>query len=311
MIENSKYITIKRHNVFLTIFMPLSAPIAIVQINHGLAEHSQRYFEFARYLCQKGFGVYVHDHPGHGKSALMPNQMGHASWKTGWDNLLEVIHGINKTIRKAHPSVPVFLLGHSMGSLLSRYYNATYPMYFKGMIISGTANPDSMELKASLAIVRILRLFYGEYYKSDWMNNYFYRNYNQKLSKTRTHFDWLSSNPDEVDKYIDDPLCGLGLTLGFYKSLLQGSLQMLKTEKNLRIRKNFSTLIISGKKDPVGNFGKGPKAMRQKYMEQGYFNTYITLLEGRHELLNEMPEIKRQAFEAIANWIDDKLKGNF
>jgi len=311
MIETSKFSTIKSHNVYVTTFLPVNNPVAIVQINHGLAEHSQRYFEFARFLCQKGFAVYLHDHPGHGKSAAMPGQPGHASWKNGWDNLLEVIHGINKTIRKVHPAVPVFLFGHSMGSLLSRYYNATYPMYFKGMIISGTAYPDLTEMKATLALVKIMRLFKGEFYKSSWLNNYFYRNYNKKLPNTKTHFDWLSTDQNEVEKYINDPLCGFDLTLGFFKSLLQGSLQMLKAEKNLRFRKNFSTLIISGNQDPVGNFGKGPKAMRQKYNGQGYFNTHVQLLDGRHELLNETPFIKNQTFEAIANWMDEKLKGNF
>jgi len=311
MTENSKFVSIKGFNVFVTTFMPLAQPIAIVQINHGLAEHSKRYFEFARYLCQKGYGIYVHDHPAHGQTAGSIENTGHLKWKNGWDSMLDVIHGINKSIRKAHPSVPVFILGHSMGSLMSRYYNATFPMYFKGMIVSGTNNPDPAKLKSSLIMVKAFKLFKKDTHKNRWLNDYFYKKFNNALKNTTTGFDWLTSNKEEVAKYMNDPFCGFRLSLGFYKNLLQGTLQMLKSEKQLRFRKNFSTLIISGKQDPVGNFGKEPVAMRQKYIEQGFFNTHIKLLEGRHELLNENEAIRLLTYETINNWMEEKLKGNF
>lgn len=311
MTENSKFISIKGFNVFVTTFMPLSQPEAIIQINHGLAEHSERYFEFARYLCNRGYGVYLHDHPAHGKTAGSIENTGHLKWQNGWDSMLDVIHGINKSIRKIHPSVPVFLMGHSMGSLMARYYNATFPIYFKGMIISGTSNPDTAKLKSSLLMVKAFRLFKKDTHKNPWLNDFFYKTFNNTLKDTRTKFDWLTSNKEEVDKYINDPFCGFRLSLGFYKNLMQGTLQMLKSEKQLRFRKNFSTLIISGKQDPVGNFGKDPASLRQKYIEQGFFNTHIKLLDGRHELLNENESIKMQTYETIVSWMEEKLKGNF
>lgn len=307
----SKFSNIKNHNVFITTFLPENTPVrAIVQINHGMAEHSQRYFEFAQYLCNNGFGVYLHDHPAHGQTSDA-DKLGHLNWNKGWDNMLDVIHNINKTIRKAHPNVPVFLFGHSMGSLLARYYNAAYPMYFKGMIISGTTNPASSSLEATLLLVKFLHYFKNETHKSKWLNKVFYGKLSAGLKGPRTEFDWLSTDANEVEKYKNDPMCGFSVSLGFLKSLLRGSLQMLKVEKQLKYRKNFATLIISGNQDTAGNFGNDPKAIQQKYIEQGYFNTHLFLLDGRHELLNETEPIKNKTYEKILSWMDEKLKGNF
>lgn len=308
----SKFSSIKNHNVFITTFIPENQhPRAIIQMNHGLAEHSERYFGFAQYLCDNGFGVYLHDHPGHGKSVANNESPGHLHWNKGWDHVCEVIHNINKTIRKAHPNIPVFLFGHSLGSLFARYYNASYPMYFKGMIISGTTNPPSAELHASLAMVKMIHLFRKDTYKSKWLNDYLNNKYNGTLKNTNTPFDWLSSDKNQVQKYIDDPLCGYMLSLGYLKNIMRGSLQVLKVEKQLKFRKNFATLFISGNQDPVGNFGIDPKAIRKKYLDQGYFNTHLQLIDGRHELLNEQQPIKEKAYEIILTWMDEKLKGYF
>lgn len=307
-----KHISCQEQSIFLNIYLPEQTPKAIIQINHGLAEHSQRYREFATFLCEKGYGVYFHDHPAHGKSAADPDKLGHLPWRGGWDSMLAVIHTINKQIRKAHPQVPVFLFGHSMGSLLARYYNATFPMYFKGMILSGTTNPGPSKLKSSLTVVKFMKMYRKSSFKSPWLNNLFYKGYSKTLQNPATDFDWLTSNPHEVQKYIEDPCCGFQLSLGFFKNLLQGTLQMLKTEKQLRFRKNFSTLIIAGKMDPVGNFGKDPEMVFKKYRQQGFFRTQLHLVEqGRHELLNEHEETQKEFFRVVDNFIQEKLRGQF
>ena len=184
-------------------------------------------------------------------------------------------------------------------------------MKISGMILSGSGDPDIFSLKSFLALVKAMYFVKPDHFKSKWVNTQFYKKFNISIKNSKTTFDWLSSDEAEVEKYINDPLCGFDLSLGFFKNLLQGSLQMLKSEKQLRFRKNFATLIISGTEDPVGNFGKGPKALQQKYVQQGFFNTHLKLLEGRHELLNEKPEIRQQTYKTIEDWIDGKLSGNF
>ncbi len=306
MLESTKYINFKNRNIFLRVFLPENPIRAIVQINHGLAEHGGRYREFAMHLCQQGFGVYIHDHPGHGKSIGQdPLQAGHLPWKTGWNLMLNCINQVNKIIRKDYPQTPVFLMGHSMGSLLSRQYNTTYPMYFNGMILSGTTHPSIWKLYLNLLVTRLLSLFIPSSQKLLWLNNKFYNSYNKRNKNPETQFDWLCSDPVQVEKYIADPLCGMNLSISFFKNLLQGSLRMRIAERNLKLRKSFSTCIISGKNDPVGNFGKDPERLYVNYSKQGYINTKLVLLDGKHELLNESN--KEKTFKIISDWIMDHL----
>jgi alpha-beta hydrolase superfamily lysophospholipase len=301
MIESNRIISFKKREVFLRIFLPEDTPKAILQLNHGLAEHSERYKEFAMYLTRNGYGLYIHDHPGHGNTVGKDDIPGHLPWKTGWNLMLNCINQINKIIRKDFPQTPVFIMGHSMGSLLTRHYNLSYPMYFNGMIISGTTEPPFLTLYTNLLTIRAISFFVNSIKKVKWLNKKFYGDYNRGLKNTRTGFDWLTTDPEQVNKYISDPLCGFDLSLGFFKNLLSGSIRLLRAENNIKIRKNFPTLIVSGKNDPVGRFGKYPAAMYKKYLKQGYLNTELILADGRHELINEKEREKN--FRLIESWM--------
>lgn len=308
MIETTKQLKCDSGSLFLRIFLPETKIKAIVQINHGLAEHSGRYLDFARYLCTMDYGVYIHDLPGHGETASEIRKLGVFPWKKGWDSMLNSIHAVNKSIRKKYPDTPVFIMGHSMGSLLTRHYNATYPMYFKGMILSGTSDPQITTLKISRLIIKTIKLFYRASHKSKWVNQYFYSHFNKTFDKQDTYMNWLSSDKEAVARYNDDPYCGFDLSLAFYKNLFEGSLQLLRVEQRLKFRKNFSTLIISGQQDAVGDFGQGPKTLHKKMKDQGFLNTTLMLVPGRHELLHETNS--QDAYEAIAKWMNDRISAN-
>jgi alpha-beta hydrolase superfamily lysophospholipase len=305
MTESVRIINYKNRNLYLRIFLPEESPRAILQLNHGLAEHGERYRDFAVYLTQHGYGIYVHDHPGHGKTAENTENTGHLPWKTGWNLMLNCINQINKIIRKDFPQTPVFIMGHSMGSLLARHYNLSYPMYFSGMIISGTTNPGIISLQYNILLIKLLKLFSRTTKKIKWLNNKFYSDFNRNIKTPNTRYDWLSNDSDQVNRYINDPLCGFDLSLGFYKNLLIGSIRMLSAEKNIKIRKSFPVLIFSGKQDPVGNHGKDPLILHKKFLKQGYMNAELVLPDGRHELLNETD--KENNFSIIEKWMSAQL----
>jgi alpha-beta hydrolase superfamily lysophospholipase len=305
MTESVRIINYKNRNLYLRTFLPEGAPKAILQLNHGLAEHGERYRDFAVYLTQHGYGIYVHDHPGHGKTAENAENAGHLPWKTGWNLMLNCINQINKTIRNDFPQIPVFIMGHSMGSLLARHYNISYPMYFSGMIISGTTNPGIINLQFNLLLIKLLKLFSSTTKKIKWLNNKFYSDFNKTIKNPNTRYDWLSNDTDQVNRYNNDPMCGFDLSLGFYKTLLIGSIRMLSAEKNIKIRKSFPILIFSGKQDPVGNFGKDPLILQKKFLKQGYMNAELLLTDGRHELLNETD--KEKNFSIIVKWMSVQL----
>ena len=46
------------------------------------------------------------------------------------------------------------------------------------------------------------------------MNTLTFGQYNSAFKPTRTEFDWLSRDPAEVDKYVNDPDCGFVFSAG-------------------------------------------------------------------------------------------------
>ncbi len=308
MIKKEQSFETGRRKIFLRTFLPETTPRAIVQINHGMAEHSARYLQLAEKLVAKGFGVYLHDHPGHGQSVTHKKETGVIPAANGWEIMLDVIHSIHENIKNQHPASPLIMIGHSMGSLLTRHYLAKHHLSPAAVIISGTNFPDRFLLKSGIIVVRGFRFFYPANYRSKRLNQFFYRNFNKRIPNAETPFDWLSSNPKEVSKYINDPLCGFDMSLGFYTSLFKGSTQLLLAEKHFQLEKNLPYLIISGKDDPVGDFGEGPKKLYELMKKQNYAHTQLVLTEGRHELLHEKPEIRERFIQLITDFME-KIPG--
>ena len=94
-------------------------PRAVVQIVHGVAEHMGRYDAFARFLAGHGFAVCGEDHLGHGKT-VTDGVYGYFGQKNGWWTVTEDIRQLRQRMGEQFPGVPYFLLGHSMGSFLTR-----------------------------------------------------------------------------------------------------------------------------------------------------------------------------------------------
>ena len=113
-------------------------PIAVLQIAHGVAEHILRYDGFARYLNEQGILVAGHDHLGHGKSlpeGAVPVYFGDGAT---WETVVDDIHLLHQRLREQYPRLPILLMGHSMGSFLSRTYLIRYPGTVAGAILMGT-----------------------------------------------------------------------------------------------------------------------------------------------------------------------------
>ena len=102
---------------------PETAPVGILQIAHGVAEHVERYGDFAAFLVEKGWKVVAGDHLGHGKSA--PETKGWFGEKNGWFNVVSDMKQIYDG--NCVDNLPYFILGHSMGSFLLRTFLAVYP----------------------------------------------------------------------------------------------------------------------------------------------------------------------------------------
>ncbi len=125
------------HTIYAQELRPDAPPRAVIQIVHGVAEHMGRYEEVSRFLAAHGFLVCGEDHLGHGKT-VEDGSYGFFAPKGGWDLVVRDVRRLRELEGEKYPSLPYFLLGHSMGSFLTRTYLIQYPGTLDGVILSGT-----------------------------------------------------------------------------------------------------------------------------------------------------------------------------
>ncbi len=275
----------------------------IVQISHGMAEHSNRYARFAMELCKHGYAVYISDHLGHGKSVDNENELGFFG-DNGAQSVVEDLKKLTDIARSEYPDVPFYLFGHSMGSFIARAYIAKYGHLIDGAVICGTsgANPAA---SMGIALAKHFEKTKGKLYRSSFLNSVAFGTYNKRTEK-RTDFDWLSRDTKEVDKYIADDMCGFCFTTNGFKTLFTLLNQVSKKLWYKTVPSELPILLISGENDPVGEYGKGIKQVFADLKKSGHINVIVKLYpEARHELLNELN--RDEVTSDIIGWLDKTM----
>lgn len=280
---------------------------AVIQISHGMAEHAGRYEEFARRLTLEGYAVYANDHRGHGQTAGDIKNIGYFANKNGWNLVVKDMYTITNYIKEKWSKYPIFLFGHSMGSLLSRHYIYQYGNILRGVILSGTSGNPGILANIGKLLARMECKFKGGKNKSINLDRLTFGSYNKAFRPSRTPFDWLSRDSKEVDKYINNPLCGEIFSSCFFYDLLTG-IKLIHNKKNIkRIPKNLPIFFISGEKDPVGNNTKGVLDVYRVYKKMGIKDVqYKFYNDARHELLKELN--REQVMKDIILWLNKHLK---
>ena len=282
-------------------------PVALLQIVHGMMEHSGRYLEFAGWLADHGIAVYLNDHRGHGKNLeYLPGQVrkgdhihGHFADRDGWPKSVETLHDLMLLAKHDHPGLPFFILGHSMGSLMVQSFLRKHSHEIDGAILSGPLRQPGLLLRSGIALGNILRRFYGSHHRSKLLVRLGYGSYPRYFRPKRTDFDWLSTDRNVVDEYVADPLCGFPLTTAFYADLFRG---LKENSASAPVRKDLPLLIFAGGKDPAGHFGKDPVEVARLYRKAGLESVDLHIWpDGRHEMLNETN--KEDLWEFVLNWI--------
>lgn len=293
-----------RNRFYVKSYLPAkNSPKGIILIITGMAEHAARYRDFAYFLVEQGYGVYAGDHPGQGKTAGSPAEAGIIEDKLSWQHMLENVRALYTNIRKNQPEIPVFLFGHSMGSVLARHFTALYPVYLQGLILSGSFMLSPALLTPALTLIRLKILFEGSKKKSKWFNKVFYGNFNRHFKARKSLFEWISSDRDEVNAYVNDPYCGIFYSNGFYRNLFKGIAATQRAEKLLTYRKSLPVLIMSGEEDPVGKFGKDALRLHKEFYKQNFQKLFLKIFPGRHELLHE--KNKDLVYNYLLDWLNE------
>lgn len=266
---------------------PDFSPRAVVQIVHGMSEHVERYAPFAEFLVGRGFVACANDHVGHGKTAG-ERDLGHMPLANGADVLVEDVHALRGKVCERYPHARHVMFGHSMGSFVTRVYLTRHADGLSAAILCGTGQQPRIQTVAGRVITRLIVQIRGERHVSQFVDSLGAGAYGRAIKDARTDVDWISSDPDVVDEYIADPLCGQPFTVGAYATL--ASLVADATDARLArcVPKDLPLLFVAGAEDPVGDCGRGVARAVDEYRNAGVRLVEMGIYPGaRHEILNE------------------------
>ncbi len=290
------------HTIPVYLWMPAGEPTAVIQVFHGLGEHSARYQRFAAAATAKGYAVCAHDHRGHGPNAGQP---GFFAANSGWGLLVDDGHKVADFLRERFPGKPVVLLGHSMGSYIAQSYAMRHGQELTALVLSGSTWPARGLLLVGGLLARILAWLNGIEAHSPLLDKIGFGAFNKPFEPARTELDWLSRDAAEVDKYVADPFCGGPYTTGLWIDLLGGLQEISKSDALQNIPVELPILITGGADDPVGG-ERGMQQLAAHYEQTGHSNLDTRIYAGgRHEMFNET---NRDEFTAdLLRWIDNAL----
>lgn len=290
------------HVVHARTWSPASPPKAIIQVLHGLGEHSDRYARFAAVANDRGFVVGIHDHRGHGEHSESP---GFFAAEDGWSALTSDGLIVNEFLKQRFTGLPLTLLGHSMGSYVAQSFAMQHGKRLNALLLSSSTFAPRIETRLGNLLARFECWRLGERGHSAVLDKLGFGNFNKPFVPARTDLDWLSRDPEEVDAYIADPLCGGPYTAGLWRDLSHGLFKIAADVEINRIPSDLPILITGGERDPVGG-ARGMDKLVTRFTRTGHGRLTVKIYtDGRHEMLNETN--RDEVTADWLNWIEEYM----
>lgn len=282
--------------------------VGAVQIFHGMAEHIERYDDFASFLNENGFVVIGNDHRGHGKSLVKEGDTGIFSEDPGWDKVVNDTRKVTMQLKDQHRDLPLFIFAHSMGSFIARDYISRWGDDFSGVILSGTGNQPLFLMDIMTFLARTEMLFRGKRHRSNLLDGLSFGAFNKPFEPgAPTAFEWLSRDRDQVDKYVADPLCGFICTAAHFRDMATGLKIVCSPSIYSKVPVDLPIFLYSGENDPVGG-KKGSLVTKvfEHYKSAGVKDVTMALnKDGRHESVNETN--KDEVYRIFLDWLKKHL----
>lgn len=273
-------------------------PIAIVQIAHGMSERSERYKAFMMYLADKGYLVCANDHLGHGKSSQY-EQVIFANHEGGFDYMIEDIHLLFKEVKLEYPTLPIILIGQSMGSIMSALYADRYDDLSK-LILMGTPSYNFFVKVMKKGLKRSVRK-HGYTRTSKLWNKLIFGNIPEDIEGKVKHYGWLTRDENVVRTFVEDKLSGHLFTDAANLEVMSGLVKWGNTKWGNNIP-NIPVLFIAGTKDKIAGYGKGANTYYQ-HLKKNHPQCSLKLIkDNRHEVLNELN--KDETYQVLLDWLN-------
>ena len=284
---------------------PEGAPRAVVQLTHGMCEHILRYAPLAETLCARRFAVIGHDHLGHGFTALDEKDLGVFPADHPAQTMADDIRKVTSVAKARFPGLPVFLLGHSMGSFLARRVCMDAPQTYRGVILMATGEVPNAAIKSAKAALRTMIRLRGANHRPARVTALGIARNNRQFQPIETDNDWLSSDREKLASYNADPRCRFTFTAAGYLMLLKTIEYIQKPEHIRALSPELAILFVSGALDPIGGNGKGVRRVMKRY-QQECADVTMRLYPGcRHQILDET--ISDTICKDIADWVEARV----
>ncbi|MCR4662012.1 MAG: alpha/beta hydrolase [Clostridia bacterium] len=282
-----KQFTIKAKDGFdigIDLWDEVSNPIGCVQIAHGMAEHPDRYDDFAKFLNKSGYIVAADDHRGHRRGAYN-GEKGLVNGDS-WNQTIEDMDCLCEYLKEQY-KLPILLLGHSYGSFLSQAFCERYSSKIIGCILSGTSHMKNALTIMGRCISGMMKTFQGGNKPGKIIDKLSFGEYNKPFLDQGQQFAWLSRDKEQVEKYQNDPDCGYVLCNDYYYYFLKGVTKLYGDDAK-SIRKDFPIMIAVGSMDPVSSNAKNAYKLNEFYKGIGLNPVMKVYENARHEILNEI-----------------------
>ncbi len=278
------------HTLMGVVYQPKGEIRGFFHIVHGMSEHIGRYDRIMQDLAGEGYLCFGYDNLGHGKTARDKSELGYIAPKDGCGLLCRDVKVFSDAVIAAYGGerkLPYYLMGHSMGSFITRLAVEKYVKPDK-YIIMGTGGPNPAA-NAGLAVVSVIKALKGERHISAAVRRLAFGRYNERFGggTEQDPSPWLSKDPEERNKHYRDAFC----TTPFSVSAM-GDLIRLNRDSNRRawyenMPADLPVLLVSGDTDPVGDYGKGVLEVHRRLQQTGHNSRCVIYPNARHEILND------------------------
>jgi len=295
------------HTVYAEIYTPkYRTAKGIVQLSHGMTDYTGRYLALAEYLTGEGYIFAGHHHIGHGYTAGSDEDFGYFGEKDGLDILVRDMHTMNRYLRETYPTLPLVVLGHSMGSFIARLYVLKHPHSEVGAIFHGTGGPNPL-IPLGRFIAKVIGWIHGSRHRSRFITSMAFGSYNKRFPKEEGENAWLTRELSLVSGRAEDKFTNFTFTISGYRELFRMIAESNSKEWFRDYPREMPTLIISGDMDPVGDYGKGPEYIYKRLMSEGHGPFSLKMYPGaRHELFNETN--REEVFADIVKWLGSIIR---
>ena len=274
----------------------------IIHISHGMGEHIGRYKWLINKFNDDGFHVISKDHRGHGKWLDNPkNIQGLFHKKNGWSQVTNDLRELILDTNKKYPNINQYLFAHSMGSWIG-LSAILKPLPLKGLIISGSTKLPKFLIYIQTLLIKIVVFFQGKEGVSSFLDSITIRSYNNKFKPNRTTSDWISTDDQNVDEYVEDKLCGFLVTNSLWLDMSEGFLEIFNIKNYKYVDKNMPILLISGDLDAVGDFGKGSPKLARMLNKVFKKVDSVIVQDEKHEVFSGT--LKESSYKILQNFLN-------